>query len=260
MKKILVLWTLLLSLALGVQSFAHLKEEELEKILDPIMKEYENGSKKKAISMLKEKTEKYPEEVQLSVFLGLLYDQDGSPEEAQKEFARAMEVSKKNPFIFEGEEIDIKNLIASNYFSAEEYEKALKWYKEYEKENMDNTLLQYIIAVVNTRLGNLEEAKRYYLKAEKEDNTGLAAIGLGYLYDELEGNQKEGLKWYVKAAEKGNLTAFANLGIFYIEMEDYRKAENWIKKGIAEAGKQPDAYDDLKNMEEMLRDIQSHLK
>lgn len=259
MKKNLILLVILLNLIFGIQSFSELSEKEYEKILEPIDKEYEKGNKEKAISMLKEKINENTEDVYLQIILGMYYDENNNIKEADEEFAKAIENAKKNPLKNEkGEKIDVKIVIGTVYSGFEKYEKALKWYKEYEKENPNDAIVQYLIGNINLNYGDVEEAKKYYLKSEKEDEDGIVDVALGYIYDEIEGNQKEGIKWYLKGAEKGNLIAHSNLSLLYLGLEDYRKAESWIKKGIELAKKKGDK-EEIKKMEEILKSIQNEL-
>ena len=47
-----------------------------------------------------------------------------------------------------------------------------------------------------------------------------------------EGNQKEAIKWYLASIQKGNLWAYDNLAILYIDLGDYDNAEKLAKKGF----------------------------
>ena len=45
-------------------------------------------------------------------------------------------------------------------------------------------------------------------------------------------NQKEAIKWYLASIQKGNLWAYDNLAILYIDLGDYDNAEKLAKKGM----------------------------
>lgn len=96
-----------------------------------------------------------------------------------------------------------------------------------------------------------EEAVKCYKEAATK-GYDFAQLSLGYCYYEGLGvakDAKEAVKWYSKAAEQGNETAQFNLGICYIlgdgTKKDYHEADKWLKKA-ADQGNE-DAKEFLKD-------------
>lgn len=258
MKKILVFVVVLANLVLGVQGFSQIDAKEFEKIMDKVSKEYDNGNKQKAISMLKENILKNPTDVELKAFLGLMYSDMGKENEAKKELDEAVEMQKKYPFVAEdGTKADIRLVIGMAYLSNEEPEKALKWFKEIDEKYITNDtagLKEYMIGVSNYALKNTEEAKKYLLKSYVKDEDGSSEYLLGTIYQE-EGNQKEALKWYLKSAEKGNIEAQVDLGYFYSQLGDNAKALQWFRKGLEEAKKIKDT-EQIKTIQDSIKEVE----
>lgn len=259
MKKILILTVILVNLILGVQGFSQITSKDFDKIMDKVSKEYDKGNKQKALSMLKEDILKNPSNLELKVFLGMIYEDMGKNNEAEKEFNEAVEMQKKYPFIAgDGKKYDIKLMIGSIYMSAKEYEKALKWFKKVDDKYMQDAagLKEYMISTSNYALGNTEEAKKYLLKSYISDKKGDSEDLLGRIYDE-EGNQKEALKWYLKAIEKGNSDAQVDLGLLYTVLGDNRKALQWFRKSLEEAKKEKDT-EAIKELQDIIKNIESN--
>jgi len=259
MKKILILTVILVNLILGVQGFSQITSKDFDKIMDKVSKEYDKGNKQKALSMLKKDILKNPSNLELKVFLGMIYEDMGKNNEAEKEFNEAVEMQKKYPFIAgDGKKYDIKLMIGSIYMSAKEYEKALKWFKKVDDKYMQDAagLKEYMISTSNYALGNTEEAKKYLLKSYISDKKGDSEDLLGRIYDE-EGNQKEALKWYLKAIKKGNSDAQADLGLLYTALGDNRKALQWFRKSLEEAKKEKDT-EAIKELQDIIKNIESN--
>ena len=258
MKKRLIFVAILFNLIFGVQGFSEVTSKDFDKIMDKVSKEYDKGNKQKALSMLKEDILKNPSNLELKVFLGMMYEDMGKKKEAEKELNEVVELQKKYPFIGDdGKKYDIRLIIGNLYASGKEYEKALKWYKEIDDKYMKDVigLKEYMIGVSNYALKNPEEAKKYFLKSYISDKEGDSEDFLGQIYYE-EGNHKEALKWYLKSVEKGNTDTYPNLGIFYINLNDNAKALQWFRKALEEAKKSKDA-EKIKDIQETIKYIES---
>lgn len=134
----------------------------------------------------------------------------------------------------------ISNL-ADNYSQLKDYEKAIKYYKEYEKV-ADNPRNYTWIAAAYENLEDYKNAREWYFKALKTEKDGFSENHLGLMADN-EGNQKEALKWYQASAQKGYLWGYSNLATTYIELGDYETAEKWVIKGLDLAKKSKDSDD-----------------
>lgn len=133
-----------------------------------------------------------------------------------------------------------------------EYEKSIKYYKEYQKV-ADNTENYFWIAVAYDELEDYKSAKEWYLKSIKFEKDGSPENRLGLIFYN-EGNQKEAIKWYNASIQKGNLWAYDNLAVLYLNLGDYDAAEKLVRKGLGLV-KSSDDKDIKKEFEETLEII-----
>ena len=257
MKRVLVFLIILVNLIFGVQGFSKISSKEFDRMMDKVSKEYDKGNKQKALSMLKEDVLKNPSEVFLKVVLGMMYADMGKENEAEKELKEAVEMQEKYPFIVEdGKKYDVRLVIGILYTSQGKYEKALKWLSKIDNTNFEKIdEMDFIMGILNYRLENTEEAKKYLLKSYVKDEEGLSENILGQIYL-TEGNQKEARKWLLESSNKGNSGAQANLGILYYQQRDKNTALRWLKKSFETAKKEKDS-EQMKNIQEILKEVES---
>jgi len=245
MKRYLILLLLIANLGLGVQSFAVMTKDERIKLEDQIDEAYEKEDKEKLLLLITKYVKEFPNNAEYLNRLGVLYDNKENYSEAEKWYLKAIEKGNYNA---------ISNL-AYIYFEKGEYEKAIKYYKEYQKI-ADNTDNYYWIAAAYDELEDYKNAKEWFLKSIKFDKDGYSEERLGIIYAK-EGNQKEALKWYSAAIEKGNLWAYESLAALYISMGDYKTADKWVRKGLEMAKKtndtelQEELQETLDNIQEL---------
>ena len=245
MKRYLILLLLIANLGLGVQSFAVMTKDERIKLEDQIDEAYEKEDKEKLLLLITKYVKEFPNNAEYLNRLGVLYDNKENYSEAEKWYLKAIEKGNYNA---------ISNL-AYIYFEKGEYEKAIKYYKEYQ-EIADNTDNYYWIAAAYDELEDYKNAKEWFLKSIKFDKDGYSEERLGIIYAK-EGNQKEALKWYSAAIEKGNLWAYESLAALYISMGDYKTADKWVRKGLEMAKKtndtelQEELQETLDNIQEL---------
>ena len=245
MKRYLILLLLIANLGLGVQSFAVMTKDERIKLEDQIDEAYEKEDKEKLLLLITKYVKEFPNNAEYLNRLGVLYDNKENYSEAEKWYLKAIEKGNYNA---------ISNL-AYVYFEKGEYEKAIKYYKEYQKI-ADNTDNYYWIAAAYDELEDYKNAKEWFLKSIKFDKDGYSEERLGIIYAK-EGNQKEALKWYSAAIEKGNLWAYDSLAVLYISMGDYKTADKWVRKGLEMAKKtndtelQEELQETLDNIQEL---------
>ena len=243
MKRYLILLLLIANLGLGVQSFAVMTKDERIKLENQIDEAYEKEDEKKLFSLIIKYVKEFPNNAEYLNKLGVLYDNEENYSEAEKWYLKAIE---------KGNYIAISNL-AYIYFEKGEYEKAIKYYKEYQKI-ADDTNNYFWIGSSYDNLEDYKNAKEWYLKATKYDKDGFSENLLGIIYAK-EGNQKEALKWYSAAIKKGNLWAYDSLAALYISMGDYKTADKWVRKGL-ELAKNKDDKELLEELQETFDFIQ----
>lgn len=263
MKKILIFLIILSNLTFGTQNFSA-NSKVLDKIEAEVIKELDRGNNEKAISILKKSISENPEKsVFLKIVLGMIYIDMERNSEAEKEFNEAVELQKKYPFFDEnGKKQDVKLIIGSIYFGAEDTKNALKWLKQVDdkdfNEIFDNQkgLKDYILGILNYKEDNIEEAKKNLLKSYIYDEDGLSENILGQIYID-EGNQKEAQKWFLKSASKGNSGGQANLGFLYQMLGDKEKALKWMTKALETAKKEKNA-EEVKEIQEMIESVKNN--
>nr|WP_314114247.1 tetratricopeptide repeat protein [uncultured Leptotrichia sp.] len=258
MKKLLVFVIIMTSLIFGVQGFSQMNSKEFEKVMEKVSEEYDKGNRQKAISMLKKDIQKNPTNVVLKAVLGMLYDDMGKKNESEKELNEAIEMQKKYPFIADdGKKYDVRLAIGVVYMYQGEYKKALQWFDE-----IDNTAFEkieemdFIMGILNYRLENTEEAKKYLLKSYIKDEEGMSQNILGQIYL-AEGNQKEARKWFLESSDKGNSGGQANLGILYYQQRDKKTALKWLKKSFETAKKENDKKQ-MKDIQEIIKEVENN--
>ena len=243
MKKHLILILLIANLGLGIQSFSAMTKDERIKLEKQINEAYEKNDEKKLLPLVTKYVNEFPNNANYLNALGILYGNKDNYSEAEKWYLKAIENGNYNA---------ISNL-AYVYYKKKEYDKAIQYYKEYQKI-ADDTNNYYWIAAAYEDSNDYKNAKEWYLKSAKSDKDGFSENRLGVIYDE-QGNQKEALEWYQSSAQKGNLWAYDNLANLYIDLGDYKNAEKWAKKGLEMAKKDKDT-ELQKELQETLDSIQ----
>ena len=242
MKKYLILLLVIINLGLGVQSFSAMTKEEKIKLEKQIQEAYDKNDEKKALLLVAKYVKEFPNNADYLNKLGVLYDNKDDNIEAEKWYLKAID---------NGSFIAISNL-ANLYIEKKEYEKSIKYYKEYQKV-ADNTENYLWIGVAYDELEDYKSAKEWYLKSIKFEKDGSPENRLGLIFDN-EGNQKEAIKWYNASIQKGNLWAYDNLAVLYLNLGDYDAAEKLVRKGLGLV-KSPDDKDIKKEFEETLEMI-----
>jgi tetratricopeptide repeat protein len=236
MKKVLILLLLIANLGLGAQNFA---PEKLNAEIKVAVKE---DDEEKLLSIVK----KYPNDTFVLNALGNLYFYRKNYSAAEKYYLRAADNRSALAISYLG----------MTYIKKGEYEKALRYLKEYEKtidKNKDyNTDYYYLFGEAYYALKDYKNAKEWYLKSVKFDNEGYSEHRLGIIYRREE-NTKEASKWYLAAIKKGYLRSYYGLAILY-EDKDAKTAEKWTREGI-EAAKKANDKELLKDLQEELQDL-----
>lgn len=239
MKKCLILLLLIANLGLGVQGFSAMTKEEKTKLEKQIDEAYEKDDEKKLIPLVTKYVNEFPNNADYLNRLGVLYGNKDNYAEAEKYYLRAID---------NGNYLAISNL-AHIYYGKEEYDKAIKYYKEYQKiaDNLEN---YFWIAASYEELEDYKNAKEWFLKTIKFEKDGASENRLGLIFSN-EGNHKEAIKWYLAAIQKGNLWAYDNLAVLYLNLGDYDASEKLVRKGLELARKENDT-EEIKELEETL--------
>ena len=243
MKKYLILLLLVANLGLEIQGFSAMTREEKISLEKQIDEAYDKNDNKKTISLVSKYVKEFPNNADYLNKLGVLYANENNYKEAEKWYLKAIE---------NGNLTAISNL-ADNYSQLKDYEKAIKYYKEYEKV-ADNPRNYTWIAAAYENLEDYKNAREWYFKALKTEKDGFSENHLGLMADN-EGNQKEALKWYQASVQKGYPWAYYNLTNFYAGLGDSDTAEKWAKKGM-EISKKADDSELKKYLQEALDVIQ----
>lgn len=218
MKKFLIFGLIVGNLAIGVQGFSAMTTVEKAKLIEQIDNAYDREDKNSLINLISKYIKEYPNDANYLNKLGVVYDEKENYVEAEKYYLKAIE---------KGNIYAIRN-IGKLYFNQNEYEKAIKYLKEFIEIAEDVNLYSWI-GDSYAELQNYEEAKKWYLKALNRDGYEENKLGIT---SENEGNQKEAIKWYLKSAEKGNTYAMRNLSVIYYNLESYKEAKSWAEKGL----------------------------
>ncbi|AXX91698.1 hypothetical protein CPU12_10840 [Malaciobacter molluscorum LMG 25693] len=115
------------------------------------------------------------------------------------------------------------NYMCYAYQMKKDYDEAIKWCKNAidlgNKEALDN------IASLYYDKNNYEEAIKYYKELAKKYKSKKAMFNLGYIYKENIKNYKESEKWYKEAIKNNKLKAYKNLSnLYYEKLKDNVKA------------------------------------
>ena len=207
MKKYLILLLLVANLGLGIQGFSAMTREEKISLEKQIDEAYDKNDNKKTISLVSRYVKEFPNNADYLNKLGVLYANENNYKEAEKWYLKAIE---------NGNLTAISNL-ADNYSQLKDYEKAIKYYKEYEKV-ADNPRNYTWIAAAYENLEDYKNAREWYFKALKTEKDGFSENHLG-------------------------LWGYSNLATTYIELGDYETAEKWVIKGLDLAKKSKDSDD-----------------
>ena len=239
MKKYLILLLVIVNLGLGVRSFSAMTKEEKTKLEKQIDNAYEKNDKKKLETLIIKYVTEFPNNADYLNRLAVLYTNQKNYSEAEKWYLKAIE---------KGNFTAISN-IAYLYFEKKDYEKAIKYYKEYQKlvDNPNNYLW---IAAAYYEIEDYKNAKEWFLKTIKFEKDGVSENRLGLIFSN-EGNHKEAIKWYLAAIQKGNLWAYDNLAVLYLNLGDYDASEKLVRKGLELARKENDT-EGIKELEETL--------
>ncbi|WP_428746069.1 tetratricopeptide repeat protein [Sulfurimonas sp.] len=154
--------------------------------------------------------------------IGLIYqDHIKDYKKAEVWYKKALELDSANS----DASINLGNL----YKKLQEYEKAIKWYKQASK------------------LNNYTKAIEYYILA---DQAGLkeASNNIALLYDTKLHNYKEAIKWYEKAIKQEDVAGLKNLGrLYYHQQKDNINASQYYLAMIGNPYKKERIINFLKN-------------
>ena len=150
---------------------------------------------------------------------------------------------------------EAKNNLAGLYFEEENYDEAIKYYKEaiengckesfenigdlyYKIDDKEQSLSFYLRRSDNigcqVKIGNIyeefenyDEAIIWYKKASDSGDSN-SSYKLGEIYKNL-GNNQESKKYFKLATEKNNLNAYINLGKLYFDAGEYEESKKYFE-------------------------------
>lgn len=132
---------------------------------------------------------------------------------------------------------DINSLISIGlmYIDQKKYDKAINTFKKVGKLGEPRGYRSLgILFIKNKDVKNDEEGIKY-LKKCYEMGYGLCAAGLGTYYEENKKDYKKAEDWYKKGFKLKNEESTSRLGLLYEEiLKDYDKAIYWYAKGFNE--------------------------
>jgi protein O-mannosyl-transferase len=178
--------------------------------------------------------------------LGSIYTQNGNFERAEKEFHKAIKLDPTLPLGY----LNLGTYYASSgYFlqARTEFLRAQERYIKYTWGYPMPAELDLNLARVNLELKYLPEAEKnihQFLKKIPDSSDGLLLLGKIY---QAEGEMDLAEKTF-QTIQKGGLAsakAYNNLGILYMQENQYRKAQNAFKASIGFYPQTPDAHYNL---------------
>lgn len=153
--------------------------------------------------------------------LGILYEGNNNPKEAEKYYSLAIE-NGDNDALFN---------LANLYIKQEKHQEAEKYYLLAIEKEDDYAFFN--LAFLYEEQEKYQEAEKYYLLTI-EKGIDKALFNLAYLYDNQNDN-KNAEKYYLLAIEKGVDEALNNLAILYDNQNKHQEAEKYyllaIEKG-----------------------------
>lgn len=188
-------------------------------------------------NILKEITEKYPKEKMAYYYLGVFFRRAGNIKGAIDKHHKALEL---DPEFGESH-----NDLGYAYITLEDYESAVKHFKEYLALNPGDANPQDSIADAYFLMGRLDEAISHYEEAVRiKPDFEISLFKLGYLYA-LKEDTAEAMRWFDRYIEMASSPGIRLFGFlfkgFYL---------HWI-------GRDEMAFMELRKAEELTREIGS---
>lgn len=194
-----------------------------------------------------------------------------------KQFGQALEIARRLSSKATGKDrADVCRLAGNAAFSLKQWEKARQWYLQLSSVEADNAIVQYNLAVAFYNSDKIEEAWKYYKRAQKRDRSitnkdielryrkkkGTAVIdsisvldSTGQWYNKAvelqqQGNDTAAEKLYRKVVKKDpeNPLAWNNLGAIYGRRGDIDNAEKAYFNAIKKRHDVPETYANLINL------------
>ena len=188
---------------------------------------YEADKKyKQAASIYNDILEKDPNNIQASMALGHVYQQQGLKKQAEAIFTTLGQMSM--------EDQEIIRILVRNYLDARYFEAANMIIQGMLKGAPDSSDLKYLAGVALDGIGNKNAAIDQFKQVAPDSRFFQnAAVHAALLYQEMEQLQAA-IDFLLETIQKDpqNPEFRLYLGSFYEQMEAYAKAENALKEGI----------------------------
>lgn len=195
------------------------------------------GRKTEAKELLIKAAREIPYYPELRTSLGDMYFAEKDFPQAAKQYKKYLE-SRPSDIKYRNRLSDALVVVSDEYYSANNFSKALEGYKEAEsqlEQNKTDMPLQFKIADCYYRLGMKKESAVHYQRIS--DNKKLdfeAHIQAGRVFEEIEDYDKA-IEYYKKAIEVKNDHSFSYVyigDIYLAKLNDEAKAVEWYNKAI----------------------------
>jgi tetratricopeptide (TPR) repeat protein len=163
------------------------------------------------------------------VFLYAYTQKDKELEEEYEDFLKRAHQVKPD-------DVKISEYLAQFYFYKKQPQEALKIYEAIVKKNPSDVEGVFWLGYIYDELGKRQEAIKLWKKALEINSSHSQTLNsLGYIYAEEGKNLDEAEKMIKKALEKEpqNGAYLDSLGWVYFKKNDYKHAEEYLKKAIA---------------------------
>ena len=229
---------------------------------------------KSLVELFKKYIEKYPDDAFGYETLGTTYASMDNFNEAEKYYLKAIELGDTDTgkyslaLLYTDEDLnkDKKKIeLGEKYIKELEKEGFKSHYSLKDLRNTKNLALvgnAYAIlrlAAFYNNYGNYKPAEKYateFLEFDKENVQNLNILNEAYI---AQKKYAEAEKFFLPLAQKGNAQAQYLLALGYYYTENFRQAESWAKKALAEAEKRKHS-DNTKAVKELLSLINSKSK
>ncbi|MBN1758140.1 MAG: tetratricopeptide repeat protein [Chitinispirillaceae bacterium] len=194
-----------------------------------------------------------------------------------RQFGPALEMAKRLSRSASGaDRIDVCRIAGNAAFSLKKWDEARQWYLQLSSTDGGNAIVQYNLAVAFYNLNNIDDAWKYYQRAQKIDSSirnkdielryrqkkGAAAVDSISVLDstdawynravelQQQGSDSAAEKLYKKVLRKDAAYSLAwnNLGAIYGRRGDIDNAENAYFKAIEKRHDVPETYANLINL------------
>lgn len=209
---------------LARENETHISEDE-QKLVEAFYAFAWDYDQLKAVKILQELADKYPNQPHFPAYIGIRYWNLGEYSKAIPYFEEAL---NRHPDF-----APAYQLLGRMYLGLKEYELAEKNFKMYKQKTPELWMADYNLGTLYLQQDKLSEANEHYLRAIAMDTSPEARDIIGYNYL-LKGQMERANELFGEnlARHPNDPNSYSSMGDWFFEQQEFNEAAEWYKKAL----------------------------